>query len=177
MQARHGSLGMALSALVVLAACASSENPELMNISTGGEGPDEFAIVPTKELEMPPSGSELPEPTPGGSNRADRNPEAEAVAALGGNAAARGGVPAADSAILAHAVRFGRAPDIRRRLAAEDLEYRRDNTGRLLERVFNRNVYYSAYEPMALDKYRELERWRRAGARTPGAPPPESARD
>jgi hypothetical protein len=41
----------------------------------------------------------------------------------------------------------------------------------LLERLFSVNVYLNAYDSMWLDKYAELERWRRAGAQTPSAPP------
>ena len=56
-------------------------------------------------------------------------------------------------------------------LAAEDLEFRRQNDGRVLERLFNVNVYYEAYESQSLDKYFELQRLRNAGIRTPAAPP------
>jgi hypothetical protein len=34
---------------------------------------------------------------------------------------------------------------IRTTLASEDLQWRRDNNGRILERLFNVNVYYKAY--------------------------------
>jgi hypothetical protein len=92
------------------------------------------------------------------------------VRALGGDPvrAAR-----ASGDVISYASRFGVAQDIRGTLAAEDLEYRRRNDGRLLERVFNVNVYYRAYRPLALDRYAELERLRRAGVRTPAAPPQE----
>ena len=40
--------------------------------------------------------------------------------------------------------------------AAEDLQFRRDNDGRLLERLFSVNVYHNAYEGMWLDKYAEF---------------------
>ena len=158
-----------------LAGCSSTDEPRLMNIGTDVRGPDEFAIVPTRPLEMPASLAELPQPTPGGLNRADPVPRADAVAALGGNPALLGtaAAPAADQALVSRATRFGTEAAIRDRLAAEDLEFRRRNQGRLLERLFNVNVYQRAYRPMALDRYAELERWRRAGVRTPGAPPPE----
>ena len=48
-------------------------------------------------------------------------------------------------------------------LATEDLEFRRKNDGRLLEKLFSVNVYFKAYAKMALDQYAELERWRRKG--------------
>ena len=64
---------------------------------------------------------------------------------------------------MAYATRYGVDPDIRPELAAADLEYRRDNRGRILERLFDVNVYFRAYERMELDQYAELERLRRAG--------------
>ena len=41
--------------------------------------------------------------------------------------------------------RFGVDGGIRSTLASEDLEWRRDNNGRILERLFNVNVYFKAY--------------------------------
>lgn len=162
-------------ALLVLAACGGSGEPKLLNISQNrGEGPDEFAILPARPLEMPQDLAALPEPTPGASNRTDATPLADAAAVLGGNAEVltrRSG----DGALVTYSGRYGVDPDIRSELAAADLEYRRQNDGRLLERLFNVNVYYRAYEPLALDQYAELERLRRAGVRTSAAPPDPSA--
>ncbi len=141
-----------------------------MNLRSSTSGPDEFGILPTKPLAMPESLAELPAPTPGGTNITDPTPRADAVAALGGNPARLAG-SAGDGALLARAARFGTEAGIRDRLAAEDVEYRRTHDGRLLERLFNVNVYYRAYAPMALDQAAELERWRRLGLRTPAAPP------
>jgi hypothetical protein len=82
-----------------------------MNIAAATDRPDEFAIVPNKPLETPEDMAALPEPTPGGANRADQTPLQDAVAALGGNPArGRGGVPATDGAIVAHATRLGAPP-------------------------------------------------------------------
>ncbi len=67
--------------------------------------------------------------------------------------------------------RFGVTPNIRGSLATEDLEFRRKNDGRVLERVFNVNVYFKAYRKQSLDQYAELERLRRLGVRTNSAPP------
>ena len=50
-----------------------------------------------------------------------------------------------------------------------------NNNGKLLERLFDQNVYFKAYRPYALDQQAELARWRQAGARTPAAPPPPPA--
>jgi len=118
----------------------------------------------------------LPAPTPGGANLTDPTPKADAVAALGGNpsrVAARGdgSIGRGDATLVGHARRFGANRVIRQTLAAEDLEFRRDHRGRVFERWFNLNVYYRVYKDVSLDKYRELERFRRLGIRTPSAPP------
>ena len=175
MRARLGIIGIAGAALLALSACGGDKgDPTLMNVRNGARSPDEFAILPTKPLEIPENLAALPDPTPGGANRTDPTPEADAVAALGGNPAAvtrTGKISAADGGLLAYAARYGNDPQIRPVLAAEDLQYRRDNDGRLLERVFNVNVYFKAYEPYTLDQYAELERWRKRGVRTSSAPP------
>ncbi len=169
MMAAGGKAVIALLAMLVLTACASGP-PELMNLRSG-EGPDEFGIVPPKPLAMPESLAALPEPTPGGPNRSDRNPEEEAVVALGGKPGASGGIPSGDNALFAHAARFGVEGGIRSTLASEDLQWRRDNNGRVLERLFNVNVYYRAYSDQSLDQQAEIDRWRAKGIRTPSAPP------
>jgi hypothetical protein len=169
MQAGRGRAVIALLAMLGLMAC-SSGTPQLMNLRTG-DGPDEFGIVPPKPLEMPETLSDLPEPNPGGANRTDRDPEAEAAVALGGRPGAAGGIPSGDSALYAHAARFGLESGIRTTLASEDLQWRRDNNGRILERLFNVNVYYRAYRDQRLDQQAELQRWRKLGLRTPSAPP------
>lgn len=172
MQMRHFSL-MAAVALALAGCAGSDEEPRLMNAGSELNTPDDFSVLPTKPLQMPENLSALPAPTPGGNNLADPTPMADAVAALGGNPAAlsRGGVPAGDTGLVNYAGRFGRDGSIRQTLASEDLTFRRANDGRLLERLFNVNVYLRAYRVYALDAYAELERWRRAGARTPSAPP------
>jgi hypothetical protein len=76
-----------------------------------------------------------------------------------------------DPGIVRYATRYGVDPGIREQLAAADLEFRRQNDGRLLERLFSVSVYFKAYRPFELDQHRELERFRRAGVRTPAAPP------
>ncbi|NHB75744.1 DUF3035 domain-containing protein [Rhodobacter calidifons] len=170
MRAGQGRAIIAVATMISLAACGDKGDPQLMNLRSG-PGPDEFAIVPPKPLEMPKNLADLPEPTPGGPNRTDRDPEAEAVVALGGRPSAAGGIPAADSALYAHAARFGVDGGIRATLASEDLQWRRDNSGRILERLFNVNVYYKAYRKQRLDQQAELARWRALGVRNPSAPP------
>lgn len=173
MRAVKGSVLAAAAALAVLAGCGNgSDTPKLMNVRSTTNGPDEFGIVPPKPLEMPKSLADLPVPTPGGANLTDPTPHEDAIAALGGKApVAGGGVPSSDAALVARASRYGVASDIRQVLAAEDLDYRRRNDGRLLERVFNVNVYFRAYEPMSLNQHAELARWRAVGVGNPSAPP------
>ena len=172
MQAKAGVTAIAIVAMLGLAACGSRDKPpSLMNIKAT-QGPDEFGILPPKPLEMPQSLSDLPEPTPGGANLTDPQPFDDAAIALGGKPQAQaGGIPAADGALYAHAGRFGVDGGIRQTLAAEDLEWRRDNNGRVLERLFNVNVYFKAYRKQWLDQHAELARWRAKGVRTPSAPP------
>jgi len=162
---------LGLAALGLLAACGGASEPRLLNLKKSGPGPDEFTILPTKTLQAPTDFANLPTPTPGGANLTDPTPQADAVAALGGNPARLSGGGIRDGALVNHATRFGVQPGIRQELAELDLQYRRDNDGRLLERLFNVNVYFKAYRKFELDQYTELERFRRAGVRTPAVPP------
>lgn len=178
MQAQRRFPAIAAAMVLTLAACGNGDKvPSLMNIRSTTAGPDEFGIIPPRPLEMPEDLAALPEPTPGGANRTDRDPQAEAVAALGGNIGPRDGVNSAHAGLYAYAARYGVTAGIRETLAAEDLEYRRKNDGRLLERIFDVNVYFKAYESMSLDQQAELWKWRRAGARTPSAPPPQAGEE
>jgi len=156
-----------------VSACAGDAVPQLMNLRSPSNGPDEFSILPAKPLELPQDLTALPDPTPGAGNLTDPDPRADAIAALGGSVTKAGGVPAGDAGLAAYAGRNGVSADIRTTLATEDLEFRKRNNARLLERVFDLNVYFRAYERQSLDQHAELARWRRAGARTPSAPPPQ----
>ncbi len=165
-------LALAGAALLALSGCGGSgKDPILMNVRSETNGPDEFSILPPKALEMPKDLAALPEPTPGGANRTDPQPNADAIVALGGKPNTNAGIPAGDGGLYAYATRKGVTAGIRQTLAAEDLEFRRKHNGRLLERLMDVNVYFKAYRRMALDQQAELDRWRRAGARTPSAPP------
>lgn len=165
------ALVLAAMAALAVSACSKGE-PELMNLRSSGTGPDEFSILPTRPIEIPRNVAELPEPTPGGTNRTDPNPDADIAVALGGRERPENqSVPGSDTALLRTTSRFGIADGIRQTLAAEDYAFRDKHRGRLLERVFNVTVYYRSYEPMSLDRYKELERLRRSGVRTPAAPP------
>ncbi len=172
MQALGMKFVLLLLCIGVVAGCSRNKEPKLLNITSSTQGPDEFAIIPNKPLEEPEDFAALPAPTPGGKNRVDQTPTDDAIAALGGNpAVVSRGISSGDAGIVNHASRYGRDGSIRQKLAAEDLEFRRRNDGRILERLFNVNVYFKAYRRMSLDQYAELERFRRIGVRTPAAPP------
>lgn len=172
MQSVLGKLILVATFAALLGAC-SQKDPVLMNLQTDGAGPDEFQILPTKPLVPPQDFTALPEPTPGGTNLTDPSPVADAIDALGGNGAqaVSSGMRGSEQAVVAHASRYGVSSDIRNQLAAEDLEWRRKHNGRVLERLFNVNVYFKSYEKFSLDQYYELERLRRSGIWTPAAPP------
>lgn len=163
------SLSLAcLVSLLGVASCSNDGGTDLLNLAASREGPDEFSILPTKPLQTPESYAALPPPTPGGSNLTDPTPKSDAIIALGGRPGA-GVVPS--QAEINYVTRFGVDQNIRNTLAREDLEWRQKNNGRILERLLNVNVYFKAYEKMTLDQYKELERWRAAGRKTPSAPP------
>lgn len=173
---RNGLRGivMVVLAMLMLAACGGRRDvPNLMELKSTSPGPDEFAILPGKPLQAPESYQALPEPTPGSSNITDPTPIADAVEALGGRGEVlqRTGTYGADGGLISHTTRFGITPGIREQLATEDLDFRRNNRGRILERIFNVNTYYQAYEKQSLNRYQELLRFRRLGVRTPSAPP------
>ena len=161
------AISLFVLALTVLTACAGTERP-LRDLRSSGGGPDEFAVIPQRPLVIPQTLT-LPEPTPGGTNLADPDPNADAIAALGGNAAAQraGGVPAGDAALVTHAGRYGVDPAIRAELAAQDKAFR---TRRSRANVFNplgRDRYFPAYARQALDARAELARLRGLGIAVP----------
>lgn len=171
MRGKFGKSVIAMAAALALAGCSGDGGPRLLNLASTTSGPDEFAIVPNRPLEAPESFNDLPPPTPGRGNRVDVNPNADAIVALGGRPNATTSVPGSDAAMVNAATRYGVERNIRATLASEDLAFRRRNDGRVLERLFSVNVYFRAYRRMSLDKYAELERFRRLGVRTPAAPP------
>lgn len=169
MAAGKGAALGALGLVLVLSACGSRDEPQrLMNLRSPHDGPDEFAILPTKPLQMPKDFKELPPPEPGARNLVDPAPLDDAVIALGG----RPGAGGTDAALVAAAGRGGVAGNIREQLAAEDEAFRSRNSPRLLERIFGTSTYHRVYGNSALRADPELERWRRANARTPSATPP-----
>lgn len=157
--------------LLVLAGCDRSQGiGKMLNLANTSSGPDEFAILPGLPLQDPDNYRDLPTPTPGSANLVDPKPEEDAVLALGGNMRATG-MNSSEMALVAAARRLGVSDDIRAVLAREDEAFRRANQGRLLERLFNSNIYFSAYSDQSLDAEEELQRLRALGLRTPTAPP------
>jgi hypothetical protein len=157
-------------ALIFVAACGNTDRP-LRDLRASGGGPDEFSVIPLEPLEIPQE-LNLPTPTPGGTNRVDPSPNADAIAALGGSAAAQvaGGIPANDAALVAQASRYGVEPAIRAELAAADAA-RLDRARR--SNVFNplgRDRYFPAYARQALDASAELGRLRALGVAVPNVP-------
>lgn len=131
-----------------------------------GGTPDEFMVLPTRPLEMPDDMTTLPPPTPGQLSRVDRRPRSDAIAGLTGRP-----VPAAASGAALVAQAGPRDPAIRSELAAEDVAWRENHHGKLLERMFSRDREELRYRPMVLDPGAELERLRAAGVQVPAAPP------
>ena len=166
---------VAILALCGLAACAGRERDIVLHdLRTNSGAPEEFSIVPNKPLQQPESFAALPPPTPGGANRTDQQPLADAVAALGGNPARLDpgtGVPSGDGALVNRASRFGRDPAVRQDLAAADLEFRKRRS-LFTWSIVPTDEYNRAYRRQSLDPYDWLARSRQAGARTPSAPPP-----
>ncbi len=163
---------LALAGTIGLSACAKKDQG-MMKLRATGRGPDEFAILPTKPLVQPKIYTELPAPTPGGTNITDPTPRQDAVVALGGNPKylTRSGIARRDQGLVTAASRYGVAGNIRAELAAEDTVFRSKNRGKFLERLLGVTVYFGAYKNQTLDRYAELKRLRKAGVRTPAAPP------
>ncbi|EEW57964.1 DUF3035 domain-containing protein [Epibacterium sp. DP7N7-1] len=156
-----------LSSVLLVAACA---NKPLHDLDARRNTPDEFLVLPNKPLEQPESYAALPQPTPGGSNRTDRNPQAEAIVALGGRPSGAG-IPASDGALVTAASRHGVQGDIRETLTAEDTK-RRKRAGILANiKLFPVDRYAETYEREALDPQDVSTAYRRAGVPTPSSPP------
>ncbi|MQQ08086.1 DUF3035 domain-containing protein [Epibacterium sp. SM1979] len=160
------SLG-ALALVLIASACSKGGLHDLRNNSSG---PDEFLVQPVKPLENPANFAELPQPTPGGINRTDQNPRADAIVALGGNPGSSG-VPASDSALLAATGRYGVQPDIREDLAEEDAKFRRREQRTARIKLFPVDRYGDAYKRQSLDPFAVNQAYRNAQTGTPSAPP------
>lgn len=167
-----GMIGVGFGVALTLSAC--SGNDGLRQLNKPKTGPDEFRVLPAKPLLEPDSFTTLPLPTPGGANRTDQVPAADAVVALGGRASAlesASGIPSGDTALVRQASRHGVTPNIREELAVEDADFRK-RRGRFTNiRIVKVDRYKQAYEEFALDPFAEAERFRKLGLRTPAAPP------
>ena len=175
MRVTHLTIVLTAGAMALSACSFGGERDvrPLHDLRNNSGEPEEFAIVPNKPLTLPQSFAELPTPTPGGSNRTDQTPKADAVAALGGNPArleVGNGIGAGDSALVQQASRFGRDQQIRGTLAGEDVDHRR-RKGRFTWSIVPDDDYDRAYRREKLDPWAWLRKYRQAGARTPSAPP------
>ena len=154
---------------LALAGCnrdGRDSNRTVLNIRSQGLPPDEFLVLPSKPLERPADLTNLPTPTPGGSNLTDPDITTPLLTALGSRGT-RGGIPAAD-APLVRAV-GGSTENIRGILAAEDAAFREDNAGRIESRA-SRLRAGSIYNSMTLDPVAEAERLRALGVNVPLIP-------
>ncbi len=144
--ARMFRAGLLIAALA-LSGCEGGGLAGVLRSSGVTSTPDEFLVLPTAPLEMPPDLAALPAPTPGARNRVAIDPGELAVAGLTGTP---GQVRTVSGAPLAARVGPG-APQIRTVLATEDAEYRAANPGRLLERLFTPNKEAVIYRGQILD--------------------------
>lgn len=162
-------------AVLAVSACASKDRDiGLRDLRSFTGGPDEFLVLPGKELQQPSDYASLPTPTPGGANLTDQNPLGDGVEALGGRATAMAltdGVPAADTTLINHVSRNGVSADIRETLAEEDEKVRRRIARISQFQIFKIDRYNRAYRRYVLDPSVEVEKWRRLGVQTPSAPP------
>ncbi len=169
-------LPRALLALTCAAAVAGCNNPGLRDLDPPGEGPDEFSVLPVKPLTQPQDYAFLPAPTPGGANLTDPNPKADAVVALGGNAAALNpntAIPSSDSALVTASSRYGVPANTREVVQADDDSFRKRRGRWTGLRLFPVDRYQQVYERQAIDPFAETEAARRVGVETPSSPPNE----
>ncbi len=162
---------LALAFLLGVSACAQQSG--LHDVRDPSAGPEEFSVLPTKPLETPTDLATLPVPTPGAVSRADVNPQADVIAALGGNPArlAETAIPQSDAALVANVSRYGVPADVRATAAQEDEAFR-NRFGRFTGlRLFKVDSYQQVYQSQRLDPNSALTTYRRAGVPTPTAPP------
>lgn len=157
---------LACLAAMLLGGCSGGLAGGLRSAGVGST-PDEFMVLPTKPLEMPQNLASLPPPTPGRPNLVDYRPRTEVIAGLTGRPGPRGTANA--PAVVARAGPID--PQIRTTLAVENVEYRRNNRGLLLERLFSRDDEALIYRDMTLDTAAEYQRLRASGVQVPPAPP------
>jgi len=170
-----------ITLVVVLTGCGE-DNPVFGkngNFRLKDAGPDEFAVLPTKELVMPEEYETLPEPTLDAKNRADMTPQHDAVTALGGKSEQLDSplIGSGEQALIVAVSRFGVSPDIRANLAAEDEKFRKKHRARFYQRwIYSDQAYLKRFKGETLEAYAELNRLRAMGVRTPTAPTSEGTR-
>ena len=164
------ALTFSVLALVLVSACANTDRP-LRDLRSAGGGPDEFAVIPAEPLEFPETRA-LPTPTPGGPNRAEVTPNADAIRALGGSPTAQvaGGVPASDTALLTQTNRYGIDPAIRAQLEAEDAATLDRARRTSFLNPLGRDRYFPTYARQALDARSEQARLEGLGVAVPVIP-------
>jgi hypothetical protein len=165
---------LAMIGLIGAVAMSGCVQKELRDIRATGTGPDEFLILPPKPLTAPTDYAALPVPTPGGGNLTDTNPQAEAVAALGGKPSAlvpSASIPASDAGLVTASSPYGVAADVRQTLASEDAAFlkRKRRGGKIKIAPVDR--YEQIYSKQTLDPFAANAAFRRAGVATPSAPP------
>jgi hypothetical protein len=171
----RGSRAVILSFALLVSACANERGIRVL--SSGDDGPDEFAIIPSKPLAQPESYAALPPPTPGGSNLTDQDPIGDLHVALGGRAQPApeaGTFASADTALVSYAARNGSGAGIREQLAQDDEKVRGRFSRFTGWRLAKPDRYNEVYRFYHLNPYHELARWRAAGVETPTAPPPSN---
>ncbi|MBE9476149.1 MAG: DUF3035 domain-containing protein [Proteobacteria bacterium] len=164
-----------VSLVVLLSACGNDPVfGKNGNFRLKDAGPDEFSVLPTKELVFPEDYATLPEPTLGSRNRAEITPQRDAIAVLGGKPEQLDSktIGSGEQPLITAASRHGVSPEIRETLAAEDKEYRKKNRARFFDKWFhNDKGYLKRHEGQTLDAYKELSRLRTIGVRTPSVGP------
>lgn len=157
--------------LMMLSACSDTP-PKLRDLYDPYAGPEEFAISPNLELQMPQDLASLPTPTSGDKNLTDPNPKGDAIALLGGDpnrvTAFQSGNN--DDALWTYATRFGFDPNIRETVSEEDRRFRLIQ-GRFSQiKLFRVDRYNQIYRRQTLDAKKEVQRWRERGVSTPSMP-------
>jgi len=162
-----------LTTALAVSGCGSTGLRELEQPSSG---PDEFMVMPAEPLIAPENYASLPTPTPGGTNLTDQNPQADAIVALGGTAAALnsgGAIPNSDGALVTASSRYGVEPNVRGTLAAEDSAFRKRENRTARFKLFAVDRYAEAYEKETINPFNVNNWFRRSGYGTPSAPPSE----
>jgi len=173
--------GAAMAMVAALAACQGAQQaaqpPELedkytdrLQISDFANilqtAPDEFSVVTKRPLEMPGSFAALPAPEPGKASTRDRDPLADARAALAFEPVPASTAPFAPSATEAALLSSAGAvdPSIRAKLATEREIYEAEQEVYLLDRLIPRlREGRGDTNPEAIDAAQERLRLQQAG--------------